>query len=465
MLSYEELVKKVLEKRPELTREELEKIVEKMTSGSSLLTREGALLLLLSEAGGDEEAEPKSYELLKIRNLTSGLGGVRVAGRVLSISIQKLPNGHRMARIKLGDETGKVHAVLWEDAVEQVIRENPSVGDLIRISGGYVREGRARRGLEIHLSRQGRVEKISGEEHPEIPNLISFFPKVSEAVRGDKELIDFMAVVLNVVEAKTVRKEDKTLKLVEAIVADEEDAYLAKVWMEDEGYAEAVKENSIILVSDARLRRDEIIISSSSQIHAVNPEENRELIAFREKTLENIVMEKLMLSVVDVFDDGRVIAYDGREVVRIKTGDALARGDCIELAEAIKVKRLDRRHAYYRELRKISREKCLENIKPPEPLSLSSLRDGMRDVIVRGVITGKSPLAVSITRFGERQVIQFWLKEGEETIPCITWGAKAAELDKIPNGKYVEIRWVNTRLNRFKELEIQLTNDTVIEIL
>jgi len=459
MLDYETLLKKILDKRPELSREEIEKRIERMLSESPLLTREGALLYILSEIG-EKLDENLNYPLVKIKNLTTGLRNVNLVGRVLAVRYHNLPSGRLMARVKLGDETGKTEVVCWDDACNQLREQKITAGDVVKLQAGYVRENRRTGELEVHLSKLGHIQKT---ENKKVPDLVAFYPRLGEAMKMRSEKIDFVAVVLDVERAREVGVKDVKMALVELVLGDGVDAYYANLWLEQEDTTPELRRFDVILVSDAWRRDDGITLTSRTQILKLNPSESLYASGLLEEA-RRMLKDSLRFYVVDVTNDTAIL-YDGASLARASLSEPVSRSWCIELHDVIKVRHRGRMYLHYGRIRKLPNDKCSDIARTPNRVGLRDIKDEAHDIVVRGYITGKTPLSKADTRFGPRNVIQFWLKEGEFSISCLAWGDKAVELDKIPDGAYVELRWINVRRNRFNELEIRVDSDSVVEVL
>ena len=109
---YSKLLERVLARFPELSREEVEAMVEAKMRESSLLNRVGALLLVAEELGAfREEGEPETGDLktyTRIEKLVPGLRDVSVRGVVYALSGPMDVRDHRIMRLKLGDESGGI---------------------------------------------------------------------------------------------------------------------------------------------------------------------------------------------------------------------------------------------------------------------------------------------------------------------------------------------------------------------
>ncbi|HIE31604.1 MAG TPA: replication factor A [Methanosarcinales archaeon] len=89
---------------------------------------------------------------------------VNVVGQVLHIGDLrtfvrkgKLDSTGRVGSITIGDETGKIRVVLWDDRAD--LMEDLNAGDCIEITGGYTRENNYDGATEIHIGDHGRIEK------------------------------------------------------------------------------------------------------------------------------------------------------------------------------------------------------------------------------------------------------------------------------------------------------------------
>ena len=105
--------------------------------------------------------------IYKIGELESGMLEVDVIGRVLKIYEPKefaREDGTKgkVASIVIADETGTARVVLWDDKVNHV--KNINVGDAVKISSAYVKEGYF--DIELHLSKMGKIKKVEADLPP-----------------------------------------------------------------------------------------------------------------------------------------------------------------------------------------------------------------------------------------------------------------------------------------------------------
>ncbi len=159
MMPLEKIIGKICE-HSKLPEDKVRKMVEeKVIELSGLVSREGAAYIVARELGLSLLKESKRQ--LKIRNLVSGLRSVDLVARVMDVSdvreFDKNGKSGRVANLILGDDSGTVRLSLWNEEVDFLEKEKTKEGDVVRVSGGYVKTDN-RDSLELRLGR-GSMEK------------------------------------------------------------------------------------------------------------------------------------------------------------------------------------------------------------------------------------------------------------------------------------------------------------------
>jgi len=130
------------------------------------------------------ELEPEKE--LKINEINSIMTGFSISGRVLQIYGQRPYVNGLMASLILGDETGTIRTVLWNeksDIVNEIKR-----GDAIRIKNAYSREN-INNELEIHVGRYGEIivnQDLNLPSLEEIENSLIREKDIVSLERGDR---------------------------------------------------------------------------------------------------------------------------------------------------------------------------------------------------------------------------------------------------------------------------------------
>jgi replication factor A1 len=195
----EEVIRRILALRPELTREAVERLIdEERAKAAGLLTREAAAHLVASALGVEGAGEPIEAKM-RIGSLTTGLNDVSVTGRVIHIypsrSFRRSDGSEgRVLRMLLGDSTGVVSTVFWDERAEQVEKSGIGPGRIIRVLHGYTRERFGE--VELNLGRRGAIYleplDASAEEYPPLEN---FFKEPGEV--REVGLVNLTGVVID----------------------------------------------------------------------------------------------------------------------------------------------------------------------------------------------------------------------------------------------------------------------------
>ena len=467
---YEKLMERILARFPELSREEVEALVESKLRESSLLNKVGALLLVAEELGafkesGEEARGQRAYT--RIGDLVPGLNDVSVRGVVYAIDRLIEVRDHKLMRLKLGDRSGSVNVILWDERAEEAAKLGLKLGDLAAIIHGYTRERIETGEPEIHVGRNGMLMRL--EPEPGAPKPESYFMDLGAALERGRGVYDIKATVLEIGAERRVKTRFGEATLREILLIDDEGEARLTVWREKAEELGDLKPGETIYLTDVRVEDGRLSLTP------------RSIIAFREKpspeALEKVAGRRVrgvVLRVLDVVETAaglRLISTDGKRIVRVIVPERLdvGSGDHILVKEAAQEIRRDR-------IRFLCKAGAIEPVRPEKeieaPNRLIHLKDIVsgervdeRDVIVEGILYTKTqPISVK-TRFGEAKKLGFWIKEGEAAVQGVAWRDKAEELDRISEGSRIRLKWVDIRLNIFNEPEINLRSDTVIEVL
>lgn len=156
--SYSEVVDKI-EKEKGMSREEIEvKIRDKMAQLSDLISRDGAAHIVANQLGV-KLFENYGNKELKVKDIGKGASAVSVVGRVINFwGVREFNKGGRSGRVAnflIGDETGAVRIVVWDEPVIDSI-SNLKEGDIVKIKSGYSRENRGY--VELHLGSGSEID-------------------------------------------------------------------------------------------------------------------------------------------------------------------------------------------------------------------------------------------------------------------------------------------------------------------
>ena len=172
--SVEELYQKLLELG--ISEEELEKKVKnKVEEYGGFMSKQGALFMIARENGLDlrsPEIDDYIYDELEeevdyngftidISDLRKGMSNIVLLGKILSVEkirefVRKDESIGKVCSFLLGDPTGTVKVVLWDERVDSVNQEYFKANELVRVIGGYSKLGQ-KETIEVHLGRKGTL--------------------------------------------------------------------------------------------------------------------------------------------------------------------------------------------------------------------------------------------------------------------------------------------------------------------
>jgi len=179
-MNSEKIVEQILLSRPDLTRREVQKMIEKKMEGvGEFFTDETAARIVASDLGVEIFKKPLQLEIL-IQDLVSGLNDVTVAGRVVTVYPPKtftrrdLTQG-KFANLLIADRSGTLKVVLWDNKADLMETEKIEQGQIIKISHGYIRQGQDGK-LELHVGSRGNIQSCpldaTGTKYPPATRLI-----------------------------------------------------------------------------------------------------------------------------------------------------------------------------------------------------------------------------------------------------------------------------------------------------
>jgi len=169
----EEIVKEIASASKKEETEIMELIKRKQAFFENLISEEGAAQIVAADLGVKLEKKPISFKPMKISDIIQKMSNVNLVCKVVRIFEPRQFKTEKaegfVGSIILGDETGSIRVVLWNEQLTQVL-EQIKEGDVLRISNAYARENN-RSDIELHF---GTTTKIEIDENTTINNIKSF---------------------------------------------------------------------------------------------------------------------------------------------------------------------------------------------------------------------------------------------------------------------------------------------------
>ncbi len=191
MSEFEELISKLLEKVPELSRSVIEERIneKKEKVGAGYLTDQGAIFLVAADLGVSLEQAQKSE--VAIKDLYIGAKEVTLESRVLNISptkqfTKKDGSSFSLRTITVYDNNSTASVKLWDEKANLPGLEDLKPGDLIKIIKAYVKSDLTG-APTINIGSGASIE--TSESESDIVSIDSKITDVSEISDDQRDLI------------------------------------------------------------------------------------------------------------------------------------------------------------------------------------------------------------------------------------------------------------------------------------
>lgn len=190
MSEYDDLLKKLLDQKPELTEADVEEQIrqKKEKIGAGYLTDQGALFLIASDFG-ISLSEPLKVEM-GLKDLYAGAKEISLETRVLSMSqarqfSRKDGSPFYLRTMTVYDSDSTASVKLWDEKANLPGLEDLKPGDLIRIIKAYVKSD-LNGAPTINVGSGSSIEQADSES--DIPGIDSITKDVGQVKEGDRDL-------------------------------------------------------------------------------------------------------------------------------------------------------------------------------------------------------------------------------------------------------------------------------------
>jgi len=188
---FDILVNKLLEQKPELTRDDIEEQIKhkKEKIGAGYLTDQGALFLIASDLGISLSG-PLKVEM-GLKDLYAGAKEISLETRILNVSpakqfSRKDGSPFFLRTMTVYDTNSTASVKLWDDKANLPGIENFKPGDLIKIIKAYVKSD-LNGSPTINIGSGSNIEITDNKS--EIPTIDKITKDISELKEGQKDLV------------------------------------------------------------------------------------------------------------------------------------------------------------------------------------------------------------------------------------------------------------------------------------
>lgn len=474
MREYEDVVSEIVRKRPELSSEEIEARIRSKLETIKFLNKLGASLLVAEElgvfTGAESVGEIDRSLTTQISNLVPGLNDVSVLCRVVHVS--EIVRGERYTylRGKLGDSTGKLNAVFWGERAEEGKSAGLKAGQVMLVQHAYTKERLDGGVPELHVGGGSTFRVVDNQS--DLPTAEHFLEDVTTVVGRGSGIVDIVARALLVGPVKEVTTQTGTTQLREVLLTDGRTEAVLLAWRNKAGRFEGIAKEENVKIFDVRVRGNDFHTTSHTDVE-------RSISEGEERTVHlgtgaTRIVQDYVVRTLDVIDQGigmkTLIGFDGRRIVRIQSPVI----DRLRVTEDdyVLVKRggffLRRGREYVvaeeNDIQKLSPMDSKREIdKPDLSFRVSQISGETSDIILEGVLYNMGPVTRVNTKFGEAEVVNYWLRDDTKALRGAAWRNKARELERMRIGTKIMLKWIKIKKNPYGELEIEIDNDSRIQ--
>jgi len=493
--AIEDLIVKILAQRKDLTREQVENLIEeKKREAQDLLSEEGAARLVAEELL--VETEPVAVPAMKIRDVVAGLNDVSLTGKVVATEPPKefpRQNGStgRVTRIVLADETGKIGCAIWDSKVDLILKDGDLTGERVTIRHGYTRAGPGG-DVELNVGDRGAIIITSRTAIPE---------RAATTLIGDIKEPAIELNLLGVVHSNPrfyeFDRNGQKGTVLRTVLADSTGSISLVAWNERAEELRYLKRGQVLRIQGGRLRRHssgrhEIHLETRTRVALLDvaPDSLKlpEIRFIKVSELKpNLPTVNLIGRIVGVSDPQRVQRKSGetvdiaRMLVADETGmvsvslwddkselaSELKVGDTIRIEDAVPASRLGQVSVNAGRTASIQKVEDEQEIvsqikidKISEALSSSELA-----VIEGEIIANPENREVTTARGEKIQVTSTLIRDETGHARVSFWRARAGEASKLQSGWRVRVYGVWPRPGLAGEMEFSTVQPSRLEVV
>jgi ssDNA-binding replication factor A large subunit len=260
-MTIEQIIERILAKHPEVSKEEIsERLKKEKRRTSGFISEEALLRMIAAELGMETRTDGFVAPTLSVVDLVPSLSDATVVGRVVAIFPPKAFNGNRsgsFASFLIADENGIARVVMWNARTSLIESGSIKVGQIIRISHGYTKEGREGK-VELHVG-----EKCSVEIDPpdlgskSFPTISKFTTKINKLHDHGSKKVNMIGTVMRLFPVSAFERQDSSSgKVMRLSLKDETGEISVVAWNEKVDEIQAIlKENEGLQIVNAKVKK------------------------------------------------------------------------------------------------------------------------------------------------------------------------------------------------------------------
>ena len=302
-MTDEEIIGQIRSKHPEISEEEIaERLKKEKRRTGGFISDTTILRMIAAQMGMETQNGDLATPTLSFFDLVPGLGNVTVVGRIVAVFPPKTFCGERKGKIAsllIADELDIVRVVLWNDRTKLAESGNIRVGQILRVSHAYAKEGRGGK-VELHVGERCKVEVDPPEvKANKYPTICRFTTRINQITLDQKSRkVNVIGKVKKFFPASTFEREDSSSgKVMRFVLFDETGEISVVSWNEKVDEIQSIlKEDAGIQIVNAKVKktmeqRAEIHIDSETYVATFVPEEDQLKVANLKDGLTHVNVE------------------------------------------------------------------------------------------------------------------------------------------------------------------------------
>lgn len=492
--AIENLIAKILAQRSDLTREQIQSLVdEKKREAQNLLSEEGAARLVAEELL--VETEPVAVPTMMTRDLVAGLNDVSLTGKVVASEpakefVRQDGSTGRVVKILLADQTGKIGCAVWDAKADLILKRGDLTGRTITIRHGYTRAGLAGE-IEFNAGERSEIT-ITPEPAPIETAVITPIGDIKEPVIE----LNVLGIIHSNPRLYEFDRNGQKGTVLRTVLADSSGSIPLVAWNEKAEELRSIKRGDVLRIQASRLRRDN---SGRLEIHL----ENRARVAVLEKTPDGLTLPEIRFykvsevkpSLLTVNLIGRIVGVSGPQQVQRKSGETvgisrilladetgmisislwddkaeLARklkiDDTIRIEDAIPTTRLGQTSISAGRTASLQKVEDKDEAAKVKINKLNEAGSGSELVAIEGEVVEKPDTREVTTAKGEKvQVTSTRIRDDTGEARVSFWRTHAAEAGKLQPGSRVRVYGLLPRPGLGGETEFSAVQASRVEVL
>jgi replication factor A1 len=258
-MSFDEIVQKIVDGAGLSHDDLMEKIKRKREDLGGLVTPEGAASIIAKELKIDIGRGELAVRTLHIEDLAPEMSKIDIIARVVRVQEPKefqRKDGETGLRggLLLGDKTGFIRLVLWDEKAAVLRERQITKGDAVRVHNAYVKMAIDKQ-PELNLGSRGTITVNPDDPAvKDLPVFVGTAVKISE-LKPEMREADVIGRVTATSKVRTFERQDGGSGKVSTVtVADSTGSIRVSLWDEWAGFAERLSQGDVIKLENAMVK-------------------------------------------------------------------------------------------------------------------------------------------------------------------------------------------------------------------